>query len=334
MASLLPKRYPGQEQHGTIVPMSRRFIFGTIGLLVLLAAAAVWTSHYFSPSARNTLPPAYYRERPSASTANIQVDHIVVIVMENKSRSEIIGSDDAPYINSLAAAYAQAANYYAVAHPSLPNYIALTSATTAGITGDCSPPGRGCQANAANIADSLEKAGKTWKAYMESMPTPCALANSRDYAVRHNPFVYYPDIRNGSSRCNAHDVPFSRLTHDLAGADTFPAYAFVTPNLCNDMHNCSAATGDRWLAAHIPAILRSPAFTAQRSLLVITWDESESGNSNNVPVIFAGSAAKRKYVSRRYVSHYSLLHTIETIWRLRALTNNDASAPLMTDMLQ
>lgn len=321
---------PGSLWHnGT---MRHKIIAGAIVILVLvLVGGAVAYSRL--RNGRLTLPPQYYQHQ-SIPTANVPAfDHVVIIVEENKPREEIIGNPAAPYINHLAQTYAQAVHYYAVTNPSLPNYVALTSGTTAGITNDCNPPGTTCRANVANIADRLEQGGKSWKMYAESMPGPCDASNSGDYAVKHNPFMYYPDISGDSARCNAHVVPFSQLLADLATTASLPDYAFISPNLCNDMHNCSVQTGDGWLARYVPQIFGSPAFARQRSLLIIVWDEGNNSN-NNVAAIFAGPAAKRGFVSQRYYSHYSLLRTIEHNWHLAPLTQNDRTAPLMTDMLQ
>jgi phospholipase C len=283
---------------------------------------------------RVTLPKQYYAARSSpAGTSTQPISHVVMILEENKPKTRIVGNASAPYINELLGKYAQTENYFAVTNPSLPNYIALTSGTTAGITNDCNPPSVSCQANVSNITDSIEKSGRSWKAYAESMPAPCTGTNSGLYAVRHNPFMYYPDISSNKPRCVDHVVPFTQFSADLSSTSTLPNYAFVSPNLCSDMHDCSVQTGDTWLSQVVPRILSSPAFTQQHSLLVIVWDEGNADN-NNVPIIFAGPAAKRGYRSSAYYSHYSLLHTLEHQWGLAPLTQNDKTAPLMDDMLQ
>jgi hypothetical protein len=169
--------------------------------------------------------------------------------------------------------------------------------------------------------------------YAEGMPSPCYMQNLATYAVKHNPFLYYPSLTQDPRSCKAHDVPFTQLNSDLVSETTLPDYAFISPNLCHDMHGCSIATGDKWLSREVPAILSSPAFTGSRSLLVITFDEGDSAN-NTVPLIFAGSAAKHGYQSAHRYTHYSLLHTIENQWGLAPLTANDAGAALMTDLLQ
>lgn len=257
---------------------------------------------------------------------------MVIIIHENKAASTIQGNAAASYINQLAAANALATNYQAITHPSLPNYLALTSGTTAGITTDCSP-GVGCTAKVPSITNQIEKSGRTWKMYAESMPTPCSAENSGNYAVKHNPFMYYPSVTDNQASCAEHVVPLPRLGEDLKSASSLPNYVFISPNLCNDTHDCPVATGDDWLSLQVPAILASPAFTTQNSLLVITWDEGEGAN-NAVSTIFAGPAARQGYQSTLPYSHYSLLHTIESLWGLPPLTDNDRNAPVMSDMLK
>jgi hypothetical protein len=169
--------------------------------------------------------------------------------------------------------------------------------------------------------------------YAEGMPIPCAPDNSGRYAVKHNPFLYYPAVTADHSSCTRHDVPFTQFAGDLSGTSTLPDYSFISPDLCNDMHDCPVAAGDAWLAAEVPKILASPAFTQQNSLLAITWDEG-TGVNNTVSAIFAGPAAKKGHTSSTAYTHYSLLRTIELGWGLPALTPNDANATPMTDLLK
>jgi phospholipase C len=267
-----------------------------------------------------------------ATPAHAGLDHVVVIVEENKPSSMIVGNPDAQYINSLAAEYTLATGYQAVTHPSLPNYLALTSGSTAGITDDCNPPGGSCTAAVASIADRIQGSGRSWKMYAEGMPAPCIPENSGRYAVKHNPFLYYPAVTADHSSCTRHDVPFTQFAGDLSGKSTLPDYSFISPDLCNDMHDCSVATGDAWLAAEVPRILASPAFTQQNSLLAITWDEG-TGVDNTVSAILAGPAAKKGHTSSTAYTHYSLLRTIELAWGLPALTTDDANATPLTDLL-
>ncbi len=270
----------------------------------------------------------------AASTGSAAVAHIFVILMENHSASQIIGSPEAPFINRLARQYALAADYSALFHPSLPNYIALTSGSNQGITDDRSPPTAGFAVDATNIADRIEASGRTWKAYAESMPSPgFASSDTSLYATRHVPFLYYKDILDNAARLKAHVVPLTQLAPDLASVSTTPDYAFITPNLCNDMHDCSVAVGDKWLSEIVPLILGSPAFTSTPSLLVVTWDEG-TDSDNNVTTIVAGTAARQGYQSSTPYDHYSLLHTIEAVWGLQPLTANDAHAATMDALLK
>ena len=254
--------------------------------------------------------------------------------MENHSYAEDWNSASAPYITSLGNAYARATHYKALTHPSLPNYLDIFGGGNRTITTDCNPSSS-CHIDAVNLADNLDAKGLSWKGYMESMPSPCYLTPSGTYAPRHNPMVYFDDIYTDSARCASHDVPYSALAGDLASAATTPNFAFITPNLCNDMHDCSVATGDTWLKNNLPAILNAPACTVDKCLLVLTWDEDDGSQGNQVLTIFAGSAAKTGgATSAAAYTHFSLLRTIENIFGLPTQTSNDAAAAPMTDLLR
>ncbi len=165
------------------------------------------------------------------------------------------------------------------------------------------------------------------------MPSPCFLTTSGTYAPKHNPFVYFDDIRNNTARCTSHVVSYTALAADLSSASTTPNFALITPNLCNDMHGCSVATGDNWLKNNLPNILNSPACMVDKCLLILTWDEDDSSQSNQVLTIFAGSAATTGGVTSAVsYSHYSMLRTVENIFGLPTQTSNDAGASPMTDL--
>jgi hypothetical protein len=262
------------------------------------------------------------------------IQHVFVVVMENHSYKEVWNTGSSPYITSLGNAFARATNYRATSHPSLPNYLDLYGGSNYGITTDCSPSAS-CLVNATNLADNLEAKGLTWKGYMESMPSNCYLKTSGKYAPKHNPMVYFDDIYTNSARCNAHDVPYTALSADLASASTTPNYSLIVPNLCNDMHDCSITTGDNWLKANLPAILNSPACTVDKCLLILTWDEDDGSQSNQVLTIFAGSGAKTGGVTSSVAyTHFSMLRTIENIFGLPTQTTKDAAASPMTDLLR
>ncbi|HEX3629756.1 MAG TPA: alkaline phosphatase family protein [Candidatus Dormibacteraeota bacterium] len=247
--------------------------------------------------------------------------HVFVIVMENHEYSSVIGSGAAPYINSLAASYGLATNYYAASHPSLPNYLALTAGSTFGIASDCTT----CFVGATNIADQVEASGRTWKAYMEDMPSPCYTgASSGNYAMKHDPFMYYNDIRTDAARCAAHVVPFTQFSADMSSGNV-PNFVWITPNMCNDMHDCSVATGDSWLRGVVPSITGSAAFR-NGGVLFITWDEGSSsagccGDSSGgqVATLVISPRAISGYRSGAAENHYGLLRTIEDAFRLAHL---------------
>src|SRR5260370_13920974 len=253
-------------------------------------------------------------------------DHIFTILMETHTHSEGIG---APYISSLASQGAVAGNYVATDHPSLPNYAELTSGQSfPNASSDCDPS-PSCQSTARNIVDSVTAAGLTWHSYQESMGSPCGKVTSYPYAPKHNPFVYYTDISAATRQATV--VDYSNLANDLK-ASSLANYVFITPNLCNDMHDCSVSTGDTWLANNVPAILSSAAFTNQKSLLVVTWDEDDFSQSNQVAWIAVGSGVKTNYNSSVAYNHYSFLRTIEAAWGLPTLTSTDGSASPMSDI--
>ena len=255
---------------------------------------------------------------PTARVAGGPPAHVAVIVMENEEFSDVIGSSQAPYINSLARRYALARSMYAIAHPSLPNYLALTGGSTFGIGSDCT----GCSVRASSIVDQLEHAGLSWKAYMEDLPHPCFTgAGAGEYAKKHDPFVYYNGIVARPARCGR-VVPLAELARDeRAGA--LPRYVWISPNLCHDMHDCGVATGDRFLSKLVPPLLSA---LGPRGLLFITWDEGSSDDGccrlafgGHIVTIAAGGLARRGARLRTPADHYSLLQTIEDVLGLPRL---------------
>jgi hypothetical protein len=252
--------------------------------------------------------------------------HAYVLLMENQSQSAIEGSKSAPYINSLLKAQARTSSYSAVATPSLPNYIALTSGDTQGITCDCKATGASstcgsicptgdcnCNKPVEHLGQQLDAKGLTWRAYGEDMGTPCNTVDTGNYAPRHVPFVYYDELRNDAARCKQHVVDMTSFAADLGQY----AFSFLTPNLCNDMHTgCGAMPqdvikqGDDWLKAHVPAIVTAPGFGAD-SILFILWDEGGFFASQTVGLIAISPLVKAPFTSPVAYDHYSLLATIE-----------------------
>lgn len=269
---------------------------------------------------------------PPPPSSSPTFSHVFIIMEENKSFSQVIGSSSAPYVNSLAKKYGVAANYHEVGSPSEPNYLGLTGGSNFGHTSDCLV--NSCPVNAPNIADELENAGLSWKAYMESMPAPCSTSDTSLYAQKHNPFVYYNDIRTNTSRCQSHDVPYTQFASDLSSGNV-PDYVFITPNMCNDGHNGPSACGgssevaneDAWLSKNVPQILNSSAWK-NNGLLVIMWDEQEG--TSTIPNVIISPLSKPGFTSNTSESHYSLLRTIEDNWKLQPL-GQTVNAAAMTE---
>lgn len=234
--------------------------------------------------------------------------------MENRGYQEVIGSPAAPYINRLAASCGLATNYYAVAHPSLPNYLALTSGSTQGVSDDSGP-----YAHPVSSPSVFSLLGGGWTSLEEGMPVNCDLQSGGEYAVKHNPAAYYTGVRGA---CTQQDVPLA------TAPDLSAAFTFITPNLCHDMHDCSTSAGDSWLATEVPLLLRTPQYLSGRTAIFITWDESD-GSTQQVPaLVIAPTVPGGSRVGTRF-THYSLLRTIEELLGLTPLLGGAASAPSM-----
>jgi hypothetical protein len=225
--------------------------------------------------------------------------HVVWVVLENHAYDQVIGSADAPYINGLAASCGLATRFTAEGHPSLPNYIAMTSGSTQGITDDDGPG-----AHRLAVPSIFSQLGARWRAWQESMPGACALSDSGNYAVRHNPAVYYTGVRRA---CTAQDRTLR------GGASPSAAFTFVTPNLCHDMHSCSVRAGDRWLAGWLPGLLRSRAYRSGSTVVFVTWDEDDGSAGQHIPTLVLSPGTRRGTRSATPFNHYSLLRTTEEI---------------------
>ncbi len=256
--------------------------------------------------------------------------HIVVIVMENHEYDSVMSTgSDAPYLRSLATDGVTLTHLFAVTHPSLPNYLALTSGSTQGITSDCSS----CFVDAPNVTDQLDRASIGWKAYMESIPSACYTGvGSGSYYMKHDPFMYYRDIRDDQTRCQQ-VVPLRQLKQDLT-ADTLPRFAWISPNICHDMHDCPVAIGDRFLQTWVPRIL--PALGTD-GIVIVVFDEGwtslgccdHQANGGHIAGVIAGPGAGHGVVLSGRVDQYSILGLIERAWGLHLL-GRVADAPELT----
>lgn len=244
----------------------------------------------------------------------------MVIVLENRELGEVVGAPDAPYFNRLVANGALAVNYHAITHPSLPNYLALSGGSTFGIGEDCTD----CHASGPNLATQLAAAGVDWRAYMGAMPRPCfGGAEAGEYAKRHNPFMYFPSVTSKPSLC-ARDVPETQLRADLKQR-RLPAFAWISPNLCEDAHSCGFGSADAYLRQVVPSLLGQ---LGPHGLLAITFDEGttnsaccgDAAGGRIATVLLGPEAAKGARLHGAY-SHYSLLATIEDRFGLSRLRN-------------
>jgi phosphatidylinositol-3-phosphatase len=262
---------------------------------------------------------------------------IFTIVLENHDYAEIVGSSNAPYINSLIASYGLATNYKDTNHPSLPNYLHM-------ISGDDQYPGfididpttvPFFPANQPNLGTQLEAANIKWRSYQESMGSPCALSGSGSYAPKHDPFLYFTDMQ-ASPLCADRNVDFGSFAADLA-TNTF-RYMWITPNLTDDGHDPSTdpvaalKTSDDWMAQHVPAILASDGFK-NGGVLFVTWDEAEGRNGDDadkIPMIVISTKIKTPgMTSNTAFTHSSYAATVEDLLGLPRLDKVKTAASLM-----
>ncbi len=242
-------------------------------------------------------------------------DHVVVVVEENHSRSQILGGKDAPYLTSLAAQGASFSDSYAVAHPSQPNYLALFSGSLQGLTDDSCPH----SFTGANLASELSAAGRDFAGYAESMPRPGYPGCGRgDYARKHVPWANYPALPAKT---------VSRTFAQWPSGDyaRLPTVSFVVPNLQHDMHDGSVRQGDDWLRAHLSGYAEWAR--THHSLLVVTWDEDEGTSTNRIPTLVVGQDV-RPGSYPELVDHYRLLRTLEAMYALPALGESAHRSPI------
>ena len=300
--------------------MTRRISLVSVCAAALSAAATApagladtaATPHLRAPHACGRTP----HRRP-------RIRHVIVMVLENHPYPKIIGR--APFITSLAHRCGLAANYHHNARVSLPNYLAMTSGSTHGLRRNCTP--NQCHIRGPSIFTQLANHRKTWRAYQESMPGRCARASSGLYAARHNPAVYYRRI--GHRQCRRHVVPLGprgsgALNRALNHRGT-PAYMFVTPNLCHDMHDCSVAVGDAWVSAWVRMIVKSRAYRAGHTAIFLTFDEG-SNRVGHIPTVVVSPYTRAGTVSHRRYTHFSLMRTTASVLGLRRCLGKACSA--------
>ncbi|MBZ5505564.1 MAG: alkaline phosphatase family protein [Acidobacteriia bacterium] len=297
----------------------------------LMISALVFTGCGGVSNRVTTQPP------PPAAT----VDHVFLVVLENHSFGQVIGNPVMPYLNSLASAHSLAANYFANAHPSIPNYFMMTTGNletfddnfSGTITDD-------------NIVRALNSANKSWKAYVESLPsTGYTGPSTGTYLKRHNPFAYLSDV-TGSATQAANMVPFTQFGADLA-AGSLANFVYLVPDSQNDAHDCPGgavtctddqklAAADNWLKANIDPLIKSPNFG--NSVLIITFDESVDTDVTNgggqVMTVLVGPHVKAAFRSSTVYQHQSVLRTILQLLRVGDMPGASAIANSMGEFFQ
>ncbi|HEY4033278.1 MAG TPA: alkaline phosphatase family protein [Ktedonobacteraceae bacterium] len=244
-------------------------------------------------------------------------DHVVIVMEENHDFSEIIGSSSAPYINALASLGASLTDSHAVTHPSEPNYLALFAGSTFGLSDDSCPN----TFTSANLAQELIHAHGTFGGYSEDLPsvgyTGCSSSN---YARKHNPWVNFTNVPSSVN------MPLTKFPTNPANYRLLPTISIVIPNLQDDMHDGTVGQGDTWLQSHINSYVTWAK--THRSLLIVTWDEDDNSNANQIPTIFVGPMVKAgKYGEN--VSHYNVLRTLESMYGLAPVGSSAKAAPIM-----
>ena len=292
-----------------------------------------------TPTATPT-PPATPTPTPAPNPFPA-VDHVFLIVLENHGFTQVIGSASMPYLNSLAAQHALATNYFANTHPSIGNYFMLT--TGAIETNDDAFAGT---VSSDNIPRAFAAAGKSWKAYMESLPSAGYTGGDvYPYFKHHDPFVYMTDVLNSAAE-EADVDPFVQLASDMS-AGVLPNFAFIAPNAEDDAHDCPGggstctddqklAAADAWLKNNIDPLINSPALA--NSVFMITFDEALDTDVTNgggqVPMVMVGSHVKSGFRSTTFYQHQSTLRLILDLLRVSDHPGNSATAPTMQEFFQ
>ena len=283
---------------------------------------AVQTSTPASPAEPTTsIPSEIPTSTPQALVPNFE--YIVIIMFENKEFGSVIGNPEMPIYNKLAREYTLLTQYYAIRHPSLPNYIALMGGDIFGISSNC----QDCFIDAPSLPDLIEQSGRTWKTYQEDMPEPCFLGSTNLYAQKHNPLVYFDPIRLNPERCQRSVVPLKVLPLDIA-TNSLPNFFFIKPNICNDSHDCSLDISDTWLTNLLNVLIPALDATAKPYFVAMLFEEGQGDHTccglpepggGRVPMVLYSPLVKNGFEDPTPYTHYSLLKTISESWGLEYL---------------
>ena len=334
-----------------------RWMFVQIGVVILLESAVLLSACATNQGTGNNPNPTPTLQTSSA-TPSVQangpaavvapgntIKTVFLILMENHNWADIKGSSSAPYINGTLLPMASYARQYynpPGIHPSEPNYLWLEAGTNFGIFNDASPRVNHLSTTR-HLVTLLHNAHISWKSYQEDISgSVCPLTASGAYAPKHNPMVFFDDVTNSndphSSYCIAHERPFGGLAADLQN-NTVARYNFITPNLCDDMHdscgplNDPVKQGDSWLSQNLPPILNSQAYN-DGGVVFITWDEGEGGDGPIGMIVLSPDAKGGGYANSIHYTHGSTLRTIEEIFGVTPLLGGAAGATDLSDLFK
>lgn len=279
-------------------------------------------------------------------SGSASADHVFLVVLENHSFDHVIGSSSMPYLNGLASQNSLAANYFADTHPSIGNYFMLTTGQI--ISNDDAFPG---PVSADNLARAFAGAGKTWKAYMQSIPSQGYIGGDvLPYVKHHNPFAYFTDVAGPDGQhataLAANIVPMTQLPADTA-ANALPNFGLIIPDIDNDAHDCPGGStscpdsarlsaADTWLSSNIDPLIKSPAFA--NSVLIITFDEGDITDlahvGGQVATVLVGSHVKTGFRSTTFFQHESTLRLILDLLKVSDHPGASANAAVMNEFFQ
>lgn len=271
---------------------------------------------------------------PPTGQTSVQFGHVFLVVEENYNYSDVVASAAMPYLNGLINRYGLATNYFANAHPSIPNYFVLTTGETLTLIDTLTP--QDFPVSDDNVVRELVASGKTWKSYAEDLPSiGYTGGDTGKYEVRHNPPAYFTDVQNSMAE-KENLVPFSQLAADLPTAN-LPEYSFIVPNVCNDAHDCSLSVADNWLQSNIDPVIKSPVFQKD-GLLIIVFDEADlldfSGGGGHVAAVVVSPFSKPGYKSIAFYQHQSVLRLMLEGLGVSKLPGKAASAPAMWEFFK
>jgi phosphatidylinositol-3-phosphatase len=303
------------------------------------SAAPLLSATVLRPSPTRLPRPTPTSTIPAPPTQTPTSTTVFLILLENHNWSSIQGNTAAPYINTTllpSASYTQ--QYYNPPgnHPSEPNYLWLEAGTNFGITNDDDPV-TNHQSTSSHLVSLLTQAGISWKAYQEDIDgSTCPLTSVGRYAPKHNPMIFFDDVTDSnnpqSATCIAHERPYNEFARDLQNG-TVARYNFITPNLCNDMHDCSISTGDTWLAHAVPQILASQVYM-RGGVLFITWDEGVGGDGPIGMIVLSPNAKGGGYTNTIPYIHSSTLRTIQEIFGVTPFLGDAANATDLSDLFR